>query len=201
MAQIIGKQKTRHVFPEQAWSYLFLGGFSILLTFVLAGYFRRAHVPGILAVLLIVLALTTILVYPVILRESRIERWLSSFACTMTTQPTPTVTSADVERIVQRDFPADRVPEVLGILDEYGKEALDREAHRVRIAVLKLAAGNLKRLRCEIEDAKRDYRDVLAAAEYPGYFRRVPGPGQLPPVQEQQIIDADWKQYQDWFIR
>lgn len=40
----------------------------------------------------------------------------------MTTQPTPTVTDADVERIVQRDFPADRTVEVLAMLDEYGKE-------------------------------------------------------------------------------
>jgi hypothetical protein len=37
----------------------------------------------------------------------------------MTTQPTPTVTGADVERIVRRDFPADRAVEVLAMLDEY----------------------------------------------------------------------------------
>jgi hypothetical protein len=54
-----------------------------------------------------------------------------------------------------------------------------------------------------IEGAKSDYRDVLAAAEYPGYFRQVPGPGpgQVPADEEQRIIDADWKQYHDWFTR
>jgi hypothetical protein len=119
----------------------------------------------------------------------------------VTAQPTPTVTSEDVERIVQRDFPADKVPEAAAILDQYGKESWHREVHRVRVAALKLAEGNIERLRCEIEGAKRDYRDVLAAAEYPGYFKRVPGPGKLPADQEKRIIDADWKQYQDWFGR
>jgi len=117
------------------------------------------------------------------------------------TQPTPIVTSADVERIVRRDFPADRVTEVLAMLDDYGRETWHRELHRVRVATLKLAAGNLKRLRQEIEGAKCDYRDVLAAAEYPGYFKGVPGPGRLPADEERRIIDADWKQYQDWFVR
>jgi hypothetical protein len=119
----------------------------------------------------------------------------------MTAQPTPKVTGADVERIVRRDYPAERVPEVLAILDEYGRETWQRESHRVRLAALKLATGSVERLHCEIEGAKRDYRDVLAAAEYPGYFRQVPGPGRLPTEEVQQIIDADWKQYQDWFTR
>jgi hypothetical protein len=122
----------------------------------------------------------------------------SPFASDMTSQPTPTVTSADVERIIRRDFPADRVPEVFAMLDEYGRESWHRETHRVRVAALKLAAGSMERLRYEIEGAKCDYRDVLAAAEYPGYFRRVPGPGKLPVEEEQRIIDADWKQYHDW---
>lgn len=116
-------------------------------------------------------------------------------------QPIPTVTSADVERIVRRDFPGERVPEVMRLLGEYGGEAWHRETHRVRAAVLKLAAGRLEQLRREVDTAKRDYRDVLAGAEYPGYFRRVPGPGSLPADEEKRIIDADWRQYQEWFSR
>jgi hypothetical protein len=79
----------------------------------------------------------------------------------MSTQPTPTVTNADVERIVRRDFPAARVEEVLAMLEEYGGEEWHREAPRVRLAVLKLAEGRMDRLRYEIEGAKCDYRDVL----------------------------------------
>lgn len=120
---------------------------------------------------------------------------------TMTTQPTPTVTGADVERIVRRDFPADRAAEVLATLEEYGTETWQRETHRVRLAALKLAAGDLKRLRYEIEGAKRDYRDVLAPAEYPGYTKRMFRIGKLAPDEQQRIIDADWRQYQDWLTR
>jgi hypothetical protein len=117
----------------------------------------------------------------------------------MKAQPAPAVTSADVERIVQRDFGSDHVTEVSAILDEYGRESWHREVHRVRLAALKLAAGSIERLRHELEGAKRDYRDVLAAAEYPGYLTRLPG--RLSEDEERRIIDADWRQYKDWFGR
>ena len=87
------------------------------------------------------------------------------------------------------------------MLGEYGTESWQREPHRVRLAALKLAAGSIERLRSEIEGAKCDYRDALAYAEYPGYFKRVPRSGELPPKEEQRLIDADWKQYQDWLTR
>jgi hypothetical protein len=116
------------------------------------------------------------------------------------TQPTPTVTAADVERIVRRDFP-NRVSDALAILAEYGPDSWHNEPHRVRAAVLKLANGNLDHLKREIATARADYRDVLAYAEYPDYFRRVSGHGSLPEDQISQIIAKDWKQYQEWFQR
>ena len=87
------------------------------------------------------------------------------------------------------------------MLEEYGTKSWHREACRVRVDAMKLAAGSIERLHYEIEGAKCDYRDIIAAAEYPSYGRRVHGPGQLPPGEVQRIIDADWKQYQDWFRR
>jgi hypothetical protein len=119
----------------------------------------------------------------------------------MPSQPTPNISSTDVERIVRRDFPADRVAEVLALLSKYGSESWQREPDRVRLAALKLAAGSIERLRYEVEGAKCDYRDVLSPAEYPSYFKRVPRSGALPPEEEQEIIDSDWKQYQDWLTR
>ena len=107
--------------------------------------------------------------------------WDGSRSPTMSTQPTPDVTGADVERVVRRDFPADRVATVLAMLEEYGVEKWQRESHRVRLAVLKLAAGSLKRLRQELECAKHDYREVLGPAEYPGYTRRMFRIDTLPP--------------------
>jgi len=119
----------------------------------------------------------------------------------MVSQPIPNVSSTDVARVVCRDFPADIVSAVHAILDDYGQASWQREPHRVQLAALKLAAGSVERLRSEIESAKRDYRDVLANAEYPGYFKGVPSSGALPQEDEQRIIDTDWKQYQDWLAR
>ena len=117
------------------------------------------------------------------------------------TQPTPTVTAADVDRIVRRDFPADRVDEVHARLIDYGSEEWHPEIDRVRLAVLKLAAGNLEELRMHLGIAKIDFRDVLSAAEYPLYTKKWFHIDKLPPDERQQIIDADWKQYQAWLTR
>ena len=109
----------------------------------------------------------------------------------MVDQPVPKVTAADVERIVRRDFSAERVAEVLAILGRFAAP----EPHRVRLDALKLAAGDVARLERTVQLASTDYRDVIAQAEYPSYMVFVPGPSQSA---EAQIIDADWKQYQKW---
>src|SRR5215468_7997202 len=112
----------------------------------------------------------------------------------MPKQPTPDVTSDDVVRIVRRDFSAEQFADVMATLKEYGTEKWQQGIPRVQLATLKLANGDLEKLRKSIEIAKRDYRDVLAPAEYPGYLREtfiVSRPG--PDAKEmQQIIDDDW---------
>lgn len=114
----------------------------------------------------------------------------------MSQQPVPSVTAVDVERIARRDFPPGVVSEVLAILREYGTEDWEGEPVRVRLAVLRLAAGDLEHLRYEMDRAKRDYRDVLASAEYPGYAQcKVK---ELSPEDRKRIIDTDWRQYQQW---
>jgi hypothetical protein len=117
------------------------------------------------------------------------------------TQPHPEVTSVDVERIVRRDFPAERVDEVLATLNEFGTKDWHRELDRVRMATLKLAAGNLEDLRGHVAAANMDYRDVLAEAQYPLYTKHWFHIKELPADEQQRIIDADWKQYQDWYTR
>src|SRR5687767_3459069 len=104
-------------------------------------------------------------------------------------QPTPKVSRSDVERIVRRDFPADRFDYVMTTLDEYGTKDWQRERDRVQLAVLKLAAGSLDALRRYIEWAKSDYRDVLGPAEYPGYTKKMFRIDKLPPAERQRIID------------
>ncbi len=119
----------------------------------------------------------------------------------MITQPTAVVTAADVARIVQRDFPADRVDEVLALLQAYGTADWHREVPRVRAAILKIADGDLERLRGELEVAKRDYRDVLLGAEYLAYGALTLRNPAASTEDLQRAIQADSAQYEAWLRR
>ena len=115
-------------------------------------------------------------------------------------QPVPKISESDVERVVRRDYPAVVVPTVLATLAEYGPKAWHNEPTRVRLAILRMADGNLDELRKALAVAQTDYRDVLAVAEYPQYFRA----GNSIDRDEQKrqaIIQADWQQYRDWVSR
>jgi len=88
---------------------------------------------------------------------------------------------------------------VMGVLRGSSQERLTREHPRVQLAALKLAQGNFRRLRNYIDDAQRDYRDVLAAAEYPEYMKlSVSRISQLSRKERLLIINRDWEQYQRW---
>ncbi len=115
-------------------------------------------------------------------------------------QPAPEITREDIERLVRRDYGHDSAPGVLKMLEEYGTEGWHREPERVRAAILKLSGGKLEKLRHNVETAKKDYRDVLAYAEYPRYFME-PGVDAMPAAEREKIIQADWKDYQEWLHR
>ena len=117
------------------------------------------------------------------------------------TQPHPDVTAADVDRIVRRDYPADRVDDVHQMLSEYGSEDWHPEIDRVRMAILKMAGGNIEELRMHVGVAKADFRDVLSVAEYPSYTKHWLHIDKLPPDEQQELIDSDWQQYQAWLNR
>ena len=112
-------------------------------------------------------------------------------------QPIPEVSRADVERIVRRDFAAAIFATVVAFLDDYEADN-ERGRSRVQLAMLKLADGSLEVLRREVAEAKRDYRDVLCAAEYPGFCW---DSHRLPKEEREKIIDADWQQYTEWLNR
>jgi hypothetical protein len=117
---------------------------------------------------------------------------------TTVTQPIPQVTAEDVERVVCRDFSADEYASVIAILSEYGTEKWHREPTRVQLAALKVANGSVQSLRACIASARRDYRDALAAAEYPAYCKTGFQPRELPAEERRRIVDSDWRQYEEW---
>ena len=110
-------------------------------------------------------------------------------------QPIPEVNENDVERIVRRDYPAEQFDTVMNMLNEYGVEQWQRENSRVRLAAMKLAAGNLEMLRRALNSAKVDYRDVLSGAEYPTYESN------SSQIEKRKAIENDWNQYQAWLNR
>jgi len=118
----------------------------------------------------------------------------------MKTQPAPKVSRDDITRIVRRDFPGVPEGKVVEILDRYGTSDWQRERDRVQLAILKLANGDLEALRKHTDIACSDYRDVLAAAEYPAYSQH----GWSRPLaggEPAKIFEADWNQYQTWLNR
>jgi len=110
------------------------------------------------------------------------------------------VTDADVDRVIARDVPPEARSAVRELLARYGDDPWEREPARVRLAILKLAGGDLARMTEYLELACRDFRDVLIAAEYPLYYQRsMRGP--FGRNESAEAIEADWRQYKAWLER
>ena len=114
-------------------------------------------------------------------------------------QPFPDVSDEDVERIVRRNFPNEQFDSVMAALGAYSEGRPSRKSPRVLLATLKLADGDIESLRNHIVAARRDYRDVLGAAEYPEYTRRGPSlVRRLSRKEQERIVGKDWDEYARW---
>ena len=116
------------------------------------------------------------------------------------TQPTPTVTTDDVHRVIRRDFGESHFAEVQAILSAYGTKDYQRDSARVHLAIMKLAGGDLSRLRQHTDTACSDYRDVLSPAEYRRYSD-LAWSGRSDKAAEEKAIREDWDEYQAWLAR
>ncbi len=72
------------------------------------------------------------------------------------------------------------------------------EAPRVQLAILKLSDGKAEKLLTYIEAAKRDYRDVLAWAEYPEQIRSGKTRFNTPLSEYEALLERDRTQYEAW---
>jgi len=116
-------------------------------------------------------------------------------------QPVAKIAKADIERIILRDFSRDEKEEVYKLLNKYSGDE-NSGTYRVWASLLKLSNGKIKELENIIETAVGDYRDILAAAEYPAYSKKVGFDVEKFSRKElDQIIKADWAQYQSWLNR
>jgi hypothetical protein len=114
----------------------------------------------------------------------------------------PKVTRDDVIRIIRRDFAHEDEQTVVRLLDEYGTEKWQPDRDRVQLAALKLSNGDVHKLREFVKTAKSDFRDVVAPAEYPGFWKvGFVGVERMSPQQVTQLKEDDWDQYHSWFHR
>jgi len=112
-------------------------------------------------------------------------------------QPTPSVSEEDVLRIVRRDYAATAVDEIMALI----VPVQVREKPRVVLACLKVANGDLDRLRRELADASGYYREIVSEAEYPLATKRWSRIESLPEEEIRAIYDEDWRQYSEWLAR
>ena len=113
--------------------------------------------------------------------------------------PVPRVTRTDVLRVVRREFPERDPAEIVDTLDHYGTEEWQPDRNRVQLAILKLSERSLKTLERLVDQARSDFRDVFAPAEFPGFCEvGFVGIGEMAEREVDALIDADWRQYQEW---
>jgi hypothetical protein len=98
--------------------------------------------------------------------------------------------------LVERLFSSEDREKAIDLLDSYGTAAHERESIRVRIAALKLSDAKLDKLEAAITHAKRDYRDVLAWAEYPTELSQPTW--RMPDDEVARIRGTDRSQYLAW---
>ena len=112
-------------------------------------------------------------------------------------QFTPQVTQEDVERVLQRDFPAEHWEE----LREMIQLVQVREKDRVILARMKNAGGDVQKLNGNLNEASGYYREIIGEAEYPFYLKKMFWIDKLTEKERLDIIEKDKKQYLDWLNR
>src|SRR5947209_15217877 len=113
----------------------------------------------------------------------------------------PKLTRSLVLKKVEEGFPEPSFTQVVDILDTYGAEPHESERERVQLAVLKLSDGNINKLQELILTAKRDLRDVIAPAEYPGFSRiGFVGVDKLDKDGIRKLKESDLRQYLTWLL-
>lgn len=100
-----------------------------------------------------------------------------------------------VRKKVEQLFKLGEWPQVWAILNAFETSSSISEV-RVHLAMLKLSGGTIERLQRWLLNANQDWRDVLAAAEYPSQLEF--DSWKLPPGEMQALVEKDRQQYLAW---
>lgn len=102
-----------------------------------------------------------------------------------------------VERITKRDFSQYPESQVLDILNQF-KADDDELSWRTRLDALKLSEGSLEKLKEQIGEAKRDFREVVMPAETPRIFADVVAYARLPEDEKDRTCEEDLNEFLSW---
>ena len=114
-------------------------------------------------------------------------------------QKVPIITKLDINRIINRDFPPNKLDEIDGILKLYKSDG-DNGGYRIYASIFKLSDGNIMSLKKYVGMANNDFRDIISMAEYPNYSEHA-FEDDLSMEMEKQLITNDWTQYESWLNR
>jgi hypothetical protein len=109
----------------------------------------------------------------------------------------PQVTQEDVERVLQRDFPAEHWQELREMIQRVQVRGKDR----VMLACMKAAGGDVHKLKGNLNEAEGYWREIISEAEYPFYTKKMFRIDKLTEREKSDIIEKDKKQYLDWLNR
>jgi hypothetical protein len=113
------------------------------------------------------------------------------------TQYLPDIHESDVDRVVQRDYPA----ELQAVIRDLIRDIEVVEKPRVIMACLKVANGNFERLKGELANASGWWREIISEAEYPNYTKKMFRIDRLPVEEQRRIVEKDKAQYLAWLNR
>ena len=86
--------------------------------------------------------------------------------------------------------------EIVSLLNQYGTETCEKEISRVQLGILKLSGTSAEAIKMWVGVGKNDYRDVLAAAEYPNELNAPTW--KMKETESAKIRDSDRRQYEAW---
>lgn len=112
-------------------------------------------------------------------------------------QFTPQVCEQDIERVLRRDIPVEHQQELREIIQSI--QVIEK--HRVILACIKNAGGDVEKVKCNLTEASGYYREILAEAEYPFYLKKMFRIDKLTEQEKTDIIEKDKQQYLNWFNR
>ncbi len=109
----------------------------------------------------------------------------------------PRVSPEDIDRVLRRDFPAEHHGELRALIDAI--EVIEKD--RVILGCMKVAGGDVEKLKRNLGEATGYYREILLEAEYPGYRKKWSRFDKLPEEEQRKIVEKDKNQYLAWLNR